>query len=137
MIFFLGASNVLTSCGNYETFTAWLRTYGLVPMLFSILMQCVTVLMAFWGNESAFKMSLRIQYLAGALASALLIWGWVEWSYTEEEVCVGDGDINPRTLALVFLILGSICGPCVLFGSLYKGLCGDMNEVTAVVPSHG
>ncbi len=29
-----------------------------------------------------------------------MIWGWVEWSKTEEEPCVGNDDINPRTLAL-------------------------------------
>lgn len=30
----------------------------------------------------------------------MMIWGWVEWSKTEEVPCVGNDDINPRTLAL-------------------------------------
>mmetsp|Transcript_63254 Transcript_63254/g.100424 ORF Transcript_63254/g.100424 Transcript_63254/m.100424 type:complete len:180 (-) Transcript_63254:116-655(-) len=127
LLFFLGAANVLQTCENYESFTVWLRTYGLVPMCCGIFFQLLVTFTACCGNHTLFKLALRLQILTGCVSVGMMIWGWVEWSRTEEEPCVGNDDINPRTLALVFLILGSIGAPSVLAGALYKGLCGDVN----------
>merc|ERR1712008_146633 len=58
-----------------------------------------------------------LQTLPQLLSVCLLVWGWVEYSKTSKEKCIDtdpEFDINPRILALVFLIMGSICFPCSL-----------------------
>ncbi|CAJ1359964.1 unnamed protein product [Effrenium voratum] len=127
LIFFLGAANTLETCENYDSFTMWMKTYALVPMGISILMQLVVVLAAYCCNGTGFKIALRLQILTGAVAVGMMIWGWVEYSRSSEDLCVGSGDVNPRTLALVFLIMGSLGAPGVLIGAIYKGCCGDVN----------
>ncbi|CAK8992420.1 unnamed protein product [Durusdinium trenchii] len=128
MLFFMGAANALPICPNYDSFTIWMKTYGLAPTLCAIAVQFLVTLTACCRNHCLFKLALRLQVLTGLVGVGLMAWGWVEYSQTEETPCVGTGDINPRTLALVFLIFGSIGAPGVLTAALMRGCCGDVNE---------
>eukprot|EP00913_Durusdinium_trenchii_P016310 g15329.t1 len=105
-----------------------MKTYGLAPTLCAIAVQFLVTLTACCRNHCLFKLALRLQVLTGLVGVGLMAWGWVEYSQTEETPCVGTGDINPRTLALVFLIFGSIGAPGVLTAALMRGCCGDVNE---------
>ncbi|CAE7528496.1 unnamed protein product [Symbiodinium sp. CCMP2592] len=127
LLFFLGAANVLQSCENYDRFTMWMKTYPLVPMCCGILVQLLVSCLACVGNRSVFKMGLRLQAFTGLAFVAALAWGWYEYSATSEEGCVGSDKINPRTLSLVFLIMGSIAAPSVMCTAVSKGCVGDVN----------
>jgi len=126
LLFILGAANVLQSCENYDRFTMWMKTYPLVPMCCGILVQLLVSCLACVGNRSVFKMGLRLQAFTGLAFVAALAWGWYEYSATSEEGCVGSDKINPRTLSLVFLVMGSIAAPSVMCTAVSKGV-GDVN----------
>ncbi|OLQ04918.1 hypothetical protein AK812_SmicGene11952 [Symbiodinium microadriaticum] len=127
LLFFLGAANVLQSCENYDRFTMWMKTYPLVPMCCGILVQLLVSCLACVGNRSVFKLGLRLQAFTGLAFVAALAWGWYEYSATSEEGCVGSDKINPRTLSLVFLVMGSIAAPSVMCTAVSKGCVGDVN----------
>ncbi|CAE7250115.1 unnamed protein product [Symbiodinium pilosum] len=129
VLFFLGAANVLTTCENYDRFTLWMRTYPLVPMCCGTLVQLLVTCLACVGNRSFFKLGLRLQALTGLAFVAAMSWGWYEYSITTEESCVGTGDINPRTLSLAFLVLGSVAAPSMLCTAVSRGCCGDFNTL--------
>lgn len=129
MIFFFAADNVLEKCERYDTFTWWLKTYTLIPMGVGILMQFLVAVLACSGSSSVFKLGLRLQFMTSFITIGLVIWGWIEYSNTTEENCVGDGRINPRTLAVVLLILASFSAPGLAVTAIKKGCAKDVNPV--------
>merc|ERR1719265_1621024 len=130
MIFFMAAGNVLETCDNYDSFKLWLRLYGLVPFACAVLMQVFVVLISCVGNEACFKMSMRIQALTGCVSVGFVIWGFVEYTKTDEAECVDpQGDINPRLLAIVFLVCGAIGAPGTICAALRRGEDPNMVEV--------
>ncbi|CAE7937469.1 unnamed protein product [Symbiodinium necroappetens] len=110
-----------------DRFTMWMKTYPLVPMCCGILVQLLVSCLACVGNRSVFKLGLRLQAFTGLAFVAALAWGWYEYSATSEEGCVGSDKINPRTLSLVFLVMGSIAAPSVMCTAVSKGCVGDVN----------
>jgi len=125
LLFFLAASNVLDTC-EADNFKLWLQLYGILPTASAFVLQVIVAVFACRGDSDAFKMGLRMQALPQLLSLCLLVWGWVEYSKTDKDKCVNPDDgINPRTLAIVFLIMASICSPCILCG-----ICRQVNEPT-------
>eukprot|EP00439_Symbiodinium_sp_Y106_P071441 s1728_g12.t2 len=120
-----------------DRFTMWMKTYPLVPMCCGILVQLLVLRVtgslrreavpASLVHWSVFKMGLRLQAFTGLAFVAALAWGWYEYSATSEEGCVGSDKINPRTLSLVFLVMGSIAAPSVMCTAVSKGCVGDVN----------
>merc|ERR1712107_769874 len=117
MLFFMGAANTLDTC-EADNFQTWLKVYGLIPMCSGMFVQLIATVWACMGSSEMFKNALRLQGVTILVSIALLIWGWTEYSETSETACVGDGGVNPRTLALVNLIMGSISMPCMFCASL-------------------
>ena len=128
LLFFVGASNVLKDCERYDAFTLWMKTYTLVPMAMGVLMQLLVAVLACVGSGSVYKLGLRLQFLTSFVAIGYVVWGWFEYFSTEEETCVGDGEINPRSLALVFLILASLSVPGAMLTAIKKGCAKDVNR---------
>jgi thiol-disulfide isomerase/thioredoxin len=119
LLCFLGAANLLETCES-DHFGVWLKVYGLLPLSSAIVVQCVA---AFWARKRSkehFKNALRLQGFTSLVMFGMFIWGWVEYAKTTEDACVGaeDVDVNPRKLALAFLIMGSIGAPCALCSSI-------------------
>jgi len=111
LLFWMAAANTLSTCGS-EHFQLWLKLYGILPLGSAILMHIIATCWACIGNRTNFKNALRLQGLTTLVQLGMFVWGWVEYAKTTEDLCVGDGDINPRQLALAFLIIGSIMAPC-------------------------
>merc|ERR1711972_908017 len=80
----------------------------------AITIQVLATICACRGSNEGFKNAFRLQGVTTLVGLGLVIWGWVEYSKTSEGKCVGGDGINPRTLALVFLIMGSIGVPCAV-----------------------
>lgn len=115
MLFFMGAANTLTTCES-DHFALWLKIYGTLPLASLVVMHLIATFWACRRSGTHFKNALRIQGVTSLIMLTMLIWGWVEYAKTSEVMCVGGEDINPRTLALVYLILGSVfscCSSCV------------------------
>lgn len=129
MLFFMAAGNVLDTCEDDE-FKLWLQIYGIVPMALAIALQILSAVLAMSGNPDVFKIGLRLQVLPQLLSVCLLVWGWITYSKTSKEKCVPDDGINPRTFALVWLIIGSIGIPGALCGT-----CMKLANPTAGMPS--
>lgn len=125
----MGAANVLTSCENYDRRgeKMYLRaSYGqlyavdaklrprtdVLPHLHaahgvggrllpnSLALQAHVAWAALGVCRVPRRLFLSFLYFSLMRSVGLLIWGWIEWAKTDEETCVGDADINPRTLAL-------------------------------------
>mmetsp|Transcript_125852 Transcript_125852/g.245529 ORF Transcript_125852/g.245529 Transcript_125852/m.245529 type:complete len:175 (+) Transcript_125852:74-598(+) len=122
LLFFMAAGNVSSTCET-GTFKLWLQLYGIVPITLSLAFMILTGILAKLGNPDMFKSGLQFQALPQIVSLCLLVWGWVTYSKTSDEKCVKEGGINPRLLALVWLILGSIFSPCVL--------CAIMSQIAA------
>eukprot|EP00435_Cladocopium_sp_Y103_P004785 s3105_g1.t1 len=119
MIFFFAADNVLEKCERYEA--------GLHDSRDDLdrrgegFQDVVEI-----SSSKVFKLGLRLQFLTSFVTIGLVIWGWIEYSNTTEENCVGDGGINPRTLAVVLLILASFSAPGLAVTAIKKGCAKDL-----------
>ncbi|CAJ1365516.1 unnamed protein product [Effrenium voratum] len=134
-MFFLGSANVLETCEHYLDFILWLRAYSLVPMMSALLMQALLVVFAFLGRSHLFKLALKLQIFTGLVSVALLAWGWVEYADTSQDACVGTGTVDPKLIALVFLVLGSVGFPALLLSALWQGCCDSNQRLFRRAPS--
>lgn len=121
LLFFLGAANTLPTCESGEL-KVWMRTYSLLPFVSFAVMHIIGTFLACRGDGFAFKSTIFwFQGVTAILMVGMVTWGWVEYSKTSEQMCVGDRAINPRTLTLVFLVIECClyvcCGLCAICAS--------------------
>lgn len=134
MLFFMGAANTLSTCES-DHFVVWMKVYGLAPLACAMLVQIIASFWACRGSGEHFKNALRLQGLTSLITVALFIWGWVEYMKTSEEKCVGDGDINPRALALAWLIMGSFGVPLSFCAALKQIRNPTANPAAGAAPA--
>lgn len=131
MLFLMAAANVPDKCEKKDGLKTWLQVYGIVPMAVGILVQLLIVVFALMKVGFLFKLSLRLHGVSMCVSIALIIWGWIVYAGTDAD-CDGDDHPLPRTMTLVFLILGSIGLPCALCMAVAKTF-GDVHEVSTTV----
>lgn len=127
MIFFMAAANVPDACTNKDDFALWLRVHGLAPLLIGVVVQALAVVFAIVQAAQLFKFALRTQILVQLLGGCFTIWGWAVYGGGDAS-CNTAEDVRPRTLALVWLVLGSICLPCVIIGSIRRFINFDVDS---------
>mmetsp|Transcript_91959 Transcript_91959/g.268933 ORF Transcript_91959/g.268933 Transcript_91959/m.268933 type:complete len:192 (-) Transcript_91959:378-953(-) len=134
MVFFFAAANVLQSCE--QDLSIFLKVYGLVSIVLAPCMQTMIIAAAWAGSETCFKFAGRLHLLTSALSLGLMAAGWVFWHETTDTACYDPdgahdlGDINPRTLLFVWVIIGTAASTCVACGVLCS-VCGLAGRTAA------
>mmetsp|Transcript_101571 Transcript_101571/g.270100 ORF Transcript_101571/g.270100 Transcript_101571/m.270100 type:complete len:189 (-) Transcript_101571:93-659(-) len=116
MIMFFAAANVLTTCEN--DLSIFLKVYGLVNIILTPLALTLAVGAAHVGSRGCFKLASKMPALGSVFGFAMTIAGWVLWGQSTDVACYSPdvahehADINPRTLILVYNIMGTVGWGC-------------------------
>lgn len=124
MCFIMAAANVLPTCETPKTLFGQRRhldnfmiEYSLLVFLSGPVCQTLVALASCAGSKFCFKWSEQFHQLMGAVQLGLMIWGWVMWANTSDDLCYDperpdqDHDINPRKL-----LFGMILTQTILIG---------------------